>query len=93
MPFPSSVNVILVPISPGNLIKCVTSSASNLLTATRPFLRTITPQMGSRKHPNSFLCMEKCKIDIYILKKETHTHKNPSVLSSPAADATEQSVC
>lgn len=54
--FPSSVNVISVPISPGNLINCVTSSVSNLLTAMRPFHHAVTPQMGSRKHPNSFLC-------------------------------------
>lgn len=85
MLFPSSVNIILVPISPGNLINCVTSSVSNLLTAVRPFHHIVTPQMGSRKHPNRVFFAQGNARDIYI--------KKISILNPLAADAMEQPAC
>lgn len=76
--FPSSVNIILVPVSPGNLINCVTSSVSNLLTAMRSFHHAVTPQIGGRKHLNTvFLCMGKCKSNIYF-KKINQPSQHPS---------------
>lgn len=72
-------NVVFIPSFLGNLINCVTSPVSNLLPAVRFLHHAVTPQVGSQKHPNSFLHMEKCKKYAFIKKLSSQ--------NSPALDA------